>query len=69
LDCASPLALATHGHGHTRRPNSQFESGTQIAWIIDPGQSRVEVCHSLAARTFINAESFLDGEQLLPGFH
>lgn len=45
-----------------------FESGTQIAWVIDPDQQRVEVCHSLTRRTLIATGGFLDGEHLLPGF-
>jgi Uma2 family endonuclease len=45
-----------------------FESGTQIAWVIDPDQQRVEVCHSLTRRTLIGTGGILDGEHLLPGF-
>lgn len=45
-----------------------FESGTQIAWIVDPDEQRVEVCHSPIQRTLIGAGGFLDGEHLLPGF-
>lgn len=51
-----------------RRLRDFFESGTQIAWIIDPEQQRVEVCHSLTQRRLIGAGGFLDGEDLLPGF-
>jgi len=51
-----------------QRLRDYFESGTPIAWIIDPGQKRVEVCHSLTQRALIGSGGFLDGEQLLPGF-
>jgi Uma2 family endonuclease len=45
-----------------------FESGTQIAWVIDPDQQCLEVCHSLTRRALIGSGGFLDGEHLLPGF-
>ncbi|SPE50098.1 conserved hypothetical protein [Verrucomicrobia bacterium] len=45
-----------------------FESGTKLAWIIDPGAQRVEVCRSLTQRQLIASGGFLDGEELLPGF-
>ena len=45
-----------------------FESGTQIAWIVDPDHYRVEVCHSPVRRNLIGSGGFLDGEHLLPGF-
>jgi len=45
-----------------------FASGTQLAWIIDPEQESVEVCHSPIKRQLIGSGGFLDGEQLLPGF-
>jgi Uma2 family endonuclease len=45
-----------------------FESGSQIAWIIDPERQRVEVCPSLSRRQLIGSGGFLDGERLLPGF-
>jgi Uma2 family endonuclease len=45
-----------------------FESGTQIAWIIDPDNERVEVCRSRTERALIGSGGFLDGEHLLRGF-
>lgn len=45
-----------------------FESSTRIAWIIDPENERVEVCHSPTDRALIGSGGFLDGEDLLPGF-
>ena len=46
-----------------------FASGTQIAWMIDPDNECVEVCRSPTDRKLIGIGGFLDGEQLLPGFH
>jgi Uma2 family endonuclease len=45
-----------------------FTSGTQLAWIIDPEQERVEVCLSPTRRQLVGAGGQLDGGQLLPGF-
>ena len=44
-----------------------FASGTQIDWIIDPDNERVEVCHSPVDRRLVGG-GFLEGEHLLPGF-
>jgi Uma2 family endonuclease len=51
-----------------RRLHDFFESGTRLAWIIDPEAQRVEVCHSLTQRQLIGSGGFLEGEDLLPGF-
>lgn len=51
-----------------KRLRDFFESGTQIAWVIDPDQQRVEVCHSPTRRALVGSGGFLDGEYLLPGF-
>jgi Uma2 family endonuclease len=45
-----------------------FSSGTRVAWIIDPEAQRVEVCHSFTERRMAGSGSFLEGEDLLPGF-
>ena len=45
-----------------------FASGTQIAWVIDPEQESVEVCHSPTDRKLLGPGAALEGEQLLPGF-
>jgi len=45
-----------------------FSSGTQIAWIINPEEECVEVCHSPQRRSLIGTGGELDGEYLLPGF-
>src|SRR5688572_1276471 len=70
---APDLAVEILSHNSSRtemdgRLRDFFESGTQIAWIIDPGHQRVEVCHSLTRRTLIGTGGFFDGEHLLPGF-
>jgi len=45
-----------------------FDSGTQIAWLINPGTESAEVCRSLTQRRLIGPGGELDGEHLLPGF-
>ena len=45
-----------------------FSSGTKLAWIVDPDQERVEVCHSPTQRRLLGSGGSLDGEALLPGF-
>jgi len=45
-----------------------FESGTVVAWIIDPDAQRAELCHSLTQRKLVGSGGFLEGEDLLPGF-
>ncbi len=45
-----------------------FASGTQIAWVIEPTEQRVEVCYSSTNRKLVGPEGVLDGEHLLPGF-
>jgi Uma2 family endonuclease len=44
-----------------------FESGTRVAWIIDPEAECAEVCHSLIRRQAVGSDGFLEGEELLPG--
>lgn len=43
-------------------------SGTQLAWIVDIDQQRVEACRSLTRRELIGSGGVLDGGSLLPGF-
>lgn len=70
---APDLAVEVLSPSNTRieineRLGDFFASGTQIAWIIDPEEQRVEVCHSPTRRELLGSGGFLDGEQLLPGF-
>jgi Uma2 family endonuclease len=51
-----------------RRLKDFFESGTRLAWIIDPDAQLAEVCHSPTQRQLIGPGGFLEGEDLLPGF-
>jgi Uma2 family endonuclease len=45
-----------------------FESGTRLAWFIDPGSRTVAVYHQPGKpTTLLNEQSTLDGEQVLPG--
>jgi Uma2 family endonuclease len=45
-----------------------FESGTKLAWIIDPEEKSAEVCHSPTDRRMVGPGGTLDGEDILPGF-
>jgi Uma2 family endonuclease len=70
---APDLAVEVLSPNNTRaqideRLKDFFESGTQIAWVIDPDQQCVEVCHSLTRRALVGSGGFLDGEHLLAGF-
>lgn len=51
-----------------RRLEDFFESGTRLAWIIDPENERAEVCHGTTDRALIASGGILDGEDVLPGF-
>jgi Uma2 family endonuclease len=73
LPGAPDLAVEILSPGNTRaeineRLKDFFASGTQTAWIIDPDNECVEVCHSPTDRRLIGSGGFLDGELLLPGF-
>jgi len=70
---APDLAVEILSPGNTRaeideRLSDFFSSGAQLAWVIDPGQQRVEVCYSPTRRKLVGPDGFLEGEQLLPGF-
>jgi Uma2 family endonuclease len=70
---APNLAVEILSLNNTRRDIDErlkdfFESGMQVAWIIDPRLERVEICHSLTKRQLIRSGGFLKGETLLPGF-
>ena len=45
-----------------------FESGTRLAWIIDPELKRAEICRGPTSRKLIGLGGFLEGEDLLPTF-
>jgi Uma2 family endonuclease len=71
---APDLAIEVLSENNTRaeideRLKDFFGSGTRLAWIVDPDQQRVEVCHSPTRRQLIGSGGLLDGEDLLPGFH
>jgi Uma2 family endonuclease len=70
---APDLAIEVLSENNTRaeideRLKDFFGSGTRLAWIVDPDQQRVEVCHSPTRRQLIGSGGLLDGEDLLPGF-
>jgi Uma2 family endonuclease len=70
---APDLAVEVLSPNNTRaegdaRLKDFFESGTRLAWIIDPERQCVEVCHSLTRRKLVGSGGHLDGEDVLPGF-
>jgi Uma2 family endonuclease len=70
---APDLAVEVLSGNNTRaemdeRLKDFFASGTRIAWVIDPEQQHVEVCHSPIRRKLVGSGGLLDGEDLLPGF-
>ena len=70
---APDLAVEILSPSNTRREmddrlKDYFSSGTKLAWIVDPGQERVEICHSPTQRRLLGPGGSLDGEELLPGF-
>ena len=70
---APDLAVEVLSENHTRaeideRLRDFFASGTQIAWIINPAQECVKVCHAPERRKLLGSGADLDGEHLLPGF-
>jgi Uma2 family endonuclease len=73
LSGAPDLAVEILSPSNTRtemdeRLRDFFESGTQIAWIINPVDECLEVCHSLSSRELVGNGGLLSGEHLLPGF-
>ncbi|HEV2394533.1 MAG TPA: Uma2 family endonuclease [Verrucomicrobiae bacterium] len=70
---APDLAVEVLSPNNTRSELDQrrrdfFESGTLVAWVIDPEAQRVEICHSLIRRKLMGSGGLLEGEDLLPGF-
>jgi Uma2 family endonuclease len=70
---APDLAVEVLSPNNTRREIDErladfFDSGTRMAWVIDPESQRVEICRSLTQRRLIGSGGFLEGEDLLPGF-
>lgn len=45
-----------------------FSSGARLVWIINPETESVEVCHSFTQRELLAPGTFLEGEDVLPGF-
>jgi Uma2 family endonuclease len=70
---APDLAVEVLSENNTRaeideRLKDFFASGTHIAWIINPAQECVEVCHAPTQRKLLGSGADLEGEHLLPGF-
>ena len=71
---APDLAVEVLSEGNTIEEIAQklreyFQSGTRLAWIIDPSTRTVAVYHAPGAPTrTLNEADQLDGEQVVPGF-
>ena len=70
---APDLAIEVLSPNNTRREMEErlrdyFESGTQLAWIIDPETESAEICSSLTNRRLLGPGGELDGELVVPGF-
>jgi Uma2 family endonuclease len=70
---APDLAVEVKSPNNTRREIDErlkdfFESGTRLAWIIDPETQSVEVCTSPTQRKLIGSGGMLEGGEVLPGF-
>ncbi len=70
---APDLAVEILAPNNSRREMDErlkdfFESGTRLAWIIDPFDQRVEVCTSPTQRTLVGSGGYLEGADVLPGF-
>jgi Uma2 family endonuclease len=73
LPGAPDLAVEILSPSNTRaeideRLKDFFDSGTRLAWVINPDDECAEVCHSPTERRLLGPGGVLDGEQLLPGF-
>ncbi|HEX7859249.1 MAG TPA: Uma2 family endonuclease [Verrucomicrobiae bacterium] len=70
---APDLLVEVLSPNNTRREMEErlrdfFESGAQLAWIIDPETETAEICNSLSDRRLLGPGGELDGEDVLPGF-
>jgi Uma2 family endonuclease len=70
---APDLAIEVLSPNNTRREIDErlrdyFESGTHLAWIIDPETESAEICSSLTNRRLLGPGGELDGESVVPGF-
>ena len=45
-----------------------FASGARLAWIVNPAERTVAVCHGPTTTRTLGAGDALDGEAVLPGF-
>jgi Uma2 family endonuclease len=74
LSVAPDLAVEVLSESNTRREIDQklreyFQSGTRLAWIIDPEPRTAAIYHHPDLPTrIINEKDLLVGEQVVPGF-
>lgn len=70
---APDLAVEILSPSMTRRELDErlkdfFESGSKLAWVIDPQREMIEICRSATQRRLLGPGGSLDGEEVLPGF-
>jgi Uma2 family endonuclease len=46
-----------------------LEAGVRLVWVIDPKNARAVIHRSTSEARELGADDFLDGEDVLPGFH
>lgn len=73
VDFAPDLAVEVLSQSNTlaeidRKRRELFASGTQLMWVVDPGQRTVDVYRSIDSPTTLTEADTLTGADLLPGF-
>jgi Uma2 family endonuclease len=51
-----------------RKLRDYFRRGARLVWVIDPRKEQAEVYTSPTDKRVLEAEDFLDGEDVIPGF-
>ena len=72
-DLYPTLAVEVLSPGNTQREMSEklddyFDSGCELAWLVDPATKTVRVFTARDAETTLKAGDILDGGNVLPGF-
>ena len=69
-DLAVEVLSESNTPGEIRQKLTEyFDSGTRLAWVVDPAKRTVAVYHGASDATSVLAEDGkLDGEQVVPGF-
>lgn len=72
-DLAPDLAVEVLSAGNTpaemdRKLRDYFGSGTRLVWLVDPAARTAAVYTSLETASYLDAEAFLEGGDVVPGF-